>query len=407
MLHAKADCKIEYITGPHPIAVRSNHAPSGLNNKDALYLPALTGLRFLLGMWVILHHLTGKGMLLDQWNQTLPPAMQSIFRGGYLAVQTFFLLSGFVLAQSYATTRWNAHSLKRFAVARFARIYPAYLLSLVLISWFVFEFLLKPGRSAAQKAAVVGDYAFVLQGWTGSLNVGWNTPAWSLSCEFFFYLCFPLLFLWLGRGGLTRVSTALGVCFVVPILLAHAGVPGVWKPIHHLSDFAAGIAAARIYGALLGSGMATHATKRLGFWLSAGALAAGAGFIINPHVLDGTVMTLNTVLRPINVALLIGLAAGGGFVVRLLSTDVAGYLGKASYSMYILHIPLLWWFTRYTSFRFGATPPAWTGFLFMAAVIGVSIAAFECVEAPANRWIRDRNASRLRTPQPSVMRAAA
>jgi peptidoglycan/LPS O-acetylase OafA/YrhL len=391
------DCKIEYIN------------PS---NSNPQYLPALTGLRFLLGIWVILHHLTGKGMLLDQWNHTLPSGVQSILRGGYLAVQTFFLLSGFVLAQSYSNVRWTRHSLKRFAVARFARIYPAYLLSLVLISWFAFKFLLKPEGSMAQKAAVLGDYAFVLQGWTGSLNVGWNTPAWSLSCEFFFYLCFPLLFLWLGRGGLARILPALGACFVIPIFLAHAGVPGIWKPIHHLSDFAAGIAAARLYGILTGSGAVSGAIsgatmKRLGFWLSTGAMAAGAGFIVYPHVLDGTVMNLNTVLRPLNVALLIGLATGGGFVVQLLSTDLAGYLGKASYSMYILHIPLLWWFSAYTSFRFGTAPPAWTGFLFMALVIGVSIAALEWVEAPANRWIRDWSSSRLQSAQPSAMPAAA
>src|ERR1700722_17259980 len=193
-------------------------------------------------------------------------------------------------------------------MARFARIYPAYLLSLILISWFVVEFLLKPGRSVAQKAVVVGDYALVLQGWTGSLAVGWNTPAWSLSCEFFFYLCFPLLFLALRRASLLRIIATLGASFVVPILLAQGGVPGVWKPVHHLSDFVAGIAAARIYGALIRSGMATGAMRRFGFWLSAGALAAGAGFIIYPHILDGTVMNLNTALRPLNVGLLVGLA---------------------------------------------------------------------------------------------------
>jgi peptidoglycan/LPS O-acetylase OafA/YrhL len=356
---------------------------------------------------VILHHLTSKGMLLDQWNQSLPFAVQKIVRGGYLAVQTFFLLSGFVLAQSYAGTRWNRQSLRRFVVARFARIYPAYLLSLVMVSWFVFEFFLKPGRSAAQKAGVVGDYVFVLQGWTGSLNVGWNTPAWSLSCEFFFYLCFPLLFLWLGRTTLPRVSGALAACFVIPIALAHAGVPGIWKPIHHLSDFVAGIAASRIYVALAQSGMAVKATKRLGFWLSAAALAGGAAFIINPHVLDGTMMNLNTVLRPLNVALLIGLATGGGFFIRLLSTEAAGYMGKVSYSMYILHIPLLWWFSRYTLFRFGPTPPTWVGFVFVAAVIGFSIAAFEFVEAPANRWIRDWSAGRRKPVRTVVMAAAA
>ncbi len=361
----------------------------------------------MLGLWVILHHLTGNGMLLDAWTRTLPAALQSLMRGGYLAVQSFFLLSGFVLARSYATTRWNRHSLTKFAMARFARIYPAYLLSLVLIAWFAVEFLLYSGRSLNQKATVLTNYAFVLQGWTGSLNVGWNTPAWSLSCEFFFYLCFPLLFLWLGRGGLLRVLPTLAVCFVAPILLSRAGVPPVWKPIHHLSDFVAGIATARIYGAVAESRIRTKTAQHLGFWLSAAAFAAAAAFIIRPHVLDGTVMTLNTVLRPLNVLLLIGLATGGGFIIRLLSTDAAGYLGKVSYSMYILHIPLLWWFSRYTFFRWGTAPPAWTGFIFIAAVIGVSIVAFEYVETPANQWLRRWTADRLKPAQPQVLRAAA
>lgn len=343
-------------------------------------------------------------MLLDQWNRSLPASLQSLARGGYLAVQTFFLLSGFVLAQSYATTRWNRHTLRKFAIARFARIYPAYMLSLALIAWFVLEFLLTPGRSLADKAGVLGDYAFVLQGWTGSLGVGWNTPAWSLSCEFFFYACFPLLFLWLGRGGMPRVLSALAASFVVPILLAHAGVPQNWKPVHHLSDFVAGIAAARMYGALRRS---CKRTERLGLWLSAGALMAGAAFIMHPQVLKGTPMNLNTVLRPLNVALLIGLAAGGGFIARLLSGETIGYLGKASYSMYILHIPLLWWFSRYTFYRYGADAPGWTGVVFIAAVIGVSIAAYEYVEAPANRWIREWSASARKAERHSVMKAAA
>jgi peptidoglycan/LPS O-acetylase OafA/YrhL len=364
----------------------------------------LTGLRFALAIWVILHHLTGKGMLLDQWAHTLPYAAQSIIRGGYLAVQTFFLLSGFVLAQSYASTRWNRQSLTRFAVARFARIYPAYLLSLVLVSWFAVEFLLKPGRSGAAKALVLGNYALVLQGWTGSLAVGWNTPAWSLSCEFFFYLCFPLLFLWLRRGSLARLLPTLGLSFIVPILLAHAGVPDHWKPIHHLSDFLAGIAAAGIYNAIARSGAAP---KWLGFSIYLPALFAGAAFITYPQVLNGTVMTLNTVLRPLNVALLIGLSFGGGTIARALSSNAAGYLGKASYSMYILHIPLLWWFTRYTFFRWGATPPAWTGFLFIAVVIASSILAFEFVETRANEWIREWAATRTQTARTSVTRAAA
>ncbi len=380
------------MTGTAELRTRVPVEQTRASAPDRQYLPALTGLRFALALWVIMHHLTGNRMLLEQWALTLPVAAQSLLRGGYLAVQTFFLLSGFVLAQSYASTRWNQRTLLRFAIARFARIYPAYLLSLVLISWFALQFALKPGRSIGQKAAVLGDYALLLQGWTGSLAVGWNTPAWSLSCEFFFYLCFPLLFLWLRRGGLARTLTALAGSLVVPILLAHAGVPAEWKPVHHLSDFLAGIAAAGIYNAIVRSGFAP---KWLGVSMYLPALMAGAAFIIYPHVLDGTVMTLNTVLRPLNVALLVGLAFGGGYLGRALSSETAGYLGKASYSMYILHIPLLWWFSRYTTWRFGTTPPTWAGVLYIGLVIAASIMAFEFVETSSNRWIRDWAAARM------------
>lgn len=385
---------MEYIT--------STAKPAGAHPTQ--HLPALTGLRFVLALWVILHHLTGPNMLLAPWTGTLPLAAQNILHGGYLAVQTFFLLSGFVLAQSYRSTRWTRPNLLKFVVARFARIYPAYGLSLAMISWFALQFLLKPGKTIAQKTLVLGDYAFLLQGWTGSLGVGWNTPAWSLSCEFFFYLCFPLIFLWLRRGKLSATFTALAVSFAAPMLLVRAGVPSEFKPVHHLSDFIAGIAAAGIYRALVRTG----SPRRLpGLSLCLISLSIGAAFIARPQVLNGTAVTLNTVLRPLNAALLIGLACGGGFVARALSGRTIGYLGQASYSMYILHIPLLWWYSRYTFYRWGSATPAWTGFLFIAGVIAFSIAAFEMVETRANRWIRDWAAARIQPAQPSLMPVAA
>ncbi len=391
-----AECKINNITADSYPA-QATRAPA------ARYLPALTGLRFALALWVILHHLTGRNMLLAGWAATLPVGIQSLLHGGYLAVQTFFLLSGFVLAQSYVSTRWHRRNLMRFAIARVARTVPAYLLSLVIVSWFMLQFLVKPG-SLGRKVSVLADYAFVLQGWTGSMGIGWNTPAWSLSCEFFFYLCFPLLLVWLCRGGLARTSAVLAVSFVVPVLLAHAGLPAQWKPIHHLSDFVAGIAAAGVYRAIVRAGAAPGWLGAL-FYLP--ALLAGGAFIVYPRVLDGTLADLNTVLRPLNVALLIGLACGGGWLARLLAGKVVDYLGQASYSMYILHIPLLWWYSRYTTYRWGSTPPAWIGFLFIAAVIVVSIVAFEFVETRANRRIRAWAAARMESAEPVALRAAA
>jgi len=342
-------------------------------------------------------------MLLQHWNQSLPVPVQTLVRGGYLAVQTFFILSGFVLAQSYANARWNRETLKRFVVARFARIYPAYFVSLLLISWFALEFVLKAGHTAGEKARVLGDYAFVLQGWNAP-TVGWNTPAWSLSCEFFFYACFPLLLLCPGRSRMRYVWLAFAAAMIAPVALSHAGIPSFWKPIYHLADFVAGIACARFYRALAESSLPL---RRVGLWLASAALVVGAGFIIDPHLFDGTLVNLNTALRPTNMALLIGLAIGGGWLIEVLSHATAEYLGKVSYSMYILHIPLLWWYSSYTSFRWGSAPPAWVGFLFIALVIGASIAAYEFVEVPANRWIRDWSMARRQQAPERELKAAA
>ena len=156
----------------------------------AEYFPALTGLRFVLAVWVIVDHLAGKGMMLDTFSQSLPGAAARVMQSGYLAVQTFFILSGFVLAETYGATRWNRKKLTDYAVARFARVYPAYFFSLVVVSYFIVKYLLfAPG--GASKGGRLVDYVFLLQGWLPPLGVGWNTPAWSLSCEFFFYLLRP------------------------------------------------------------------------------------------------------------------------------------------------------------------------------------------------------------------------
>ena len=369
------------------------------------YLPALTGLRFVLALWVVLHHISGKGMMLENWTNSLPFAVQSLVRGGYLAVQTFFLLSGFVLARNYTDAKWSGKDLVKYGAARLARIYPVYLLSLCVVAPFILETMAKPEIDPGRKVALLTDYVFVLQGWNGGLGVGWNTPAWSLSCEFFFYLFFPLVFPLLRRAGRVTTALFLVMAFVTPVLLAHSDVPWFWKPIHHFSDFVAGIAAARLYDFL------APRMRDRGGWLYLPALTAGALLIIYPHVMDATYGDLNTGLRPLNVFALVGLALGGGFAARLLSTSAADYLGKISYSMYILHVPVLWWYGRWALHGsvFGmlhvSRPVA--AVLYVLLVFAVAGLSFEWVEMPANRWIRKYVATRLAFRQSLVAEPVA
>lgn len=329
------------------------------------HLPALTGLRFFLALWVMLHHLTGHGQMLEPAALAMPQPVFALIRGGYLAVTTFFVLSGFVLARSYAATEWNARGLLKYGIGRVARVYPVYLLSLLVVAPFI------AADRTPGKPPLLAAHALLVQGWMASLPVNWNTPAWSLSCEMFFYLVFPAAaVLILRRGWRTTLAIAAGTCLLTRVMLT-CGVPDAVKPLIHLSDFLMGVAAARIFECTQGR------TLR---YVGASALAASAALIAWPELLPPGV-DLNSALRPLNAALLIGLAFGGGMLARALSARAIVYLGKASYAMYILHVPMLWWFLRWHG-----TSPA----LYLALVIGVSAVVYGVFEEPANRWLRGR-----------------
>jgi len=338
--------------------------------KRAEHLPALTGLRFVLALWVIAHHLTGPGQMLEPAAAAAPSPLFALIRGGYLAVTTFFVLSGFVLARSYREMDWSRRNLLRYGAGRVARVYPVYLLSLLVVAPFI---LADP---APAKTPLLAAHGLLVQGWLGHIPVNWNTPAWSLSCEMFFYLSFPLAAVAVARAGWRQTIAVAAAATCLTRVLWACGVPDDIKPIIHLSDFLMGVAAARIYD-LLGE----RGWRRSGVWLYGPALVLSAALIARPDWLPPRV-DLNSALRPLNALLLIGLAIGGGTAARALSTRLAVYLGKASYAMYILHVPMLWWYLRWAREASAS--------VYISAVIAVSALVYRFVEEPANRWLRAR-----------------
>jgi peptidoglycan/LPS O-acetylase OafA/YrhL len=318
--------------------------------------------------------------MLESAAQSLPGPLYTLIRSGYLAVTTFFVLSGFVLARSYAKTTWNGGSLLRYAAGRVARVYPVYLLSLLVVAPFIFA------DTAPRKSAMIAAHGFLVQAWFGSVPVSWNTPAWSLSCEMFFYAAFPLALAVIARVNWRGALIAAGAACVLTRILWAAGVPDEIKPLIHLSDFLMGVAASRCYD-LLRDRIHWPGTR-----IYLPAATASVALIAWPRVLP-SLIDLNTALRPLNALLLIGLAIGGGAPARALSTRPAVYLGKSSYAMYILHVPLLWWYARWT----GSS----SGFVYIAAVIAISAGVYRFVEEPANRYLRRQLAPQ---PSPHLMR---
>jgi len=325
--------------------------------------------------------------MLEPLARTLPLPLQNILRGGFWAVGTFFVLSGFVLTHGYASARFDRQGLLRYGAARFFRIYPTYAVSLLIIAPLAWHDLYDPSsRINPQTWAVMAiNYLLLLQGWIGTPPVHWNTPAWSLSCEVFFYLLFPAVVILVRRG---RAWTwALGAAgLLVPILLRTAGVPDSYKPLIHLGDFLVGAACAGIFE-FLKSRFPGLEGRGCRLYLPAGLL--GLALIGWPRLI-ALFCPLNTALLLLNVLILLGLALGGGKPARLLSGKLALLLGHASYSLYILHVPLLWWYKRSALYRFQASWPLVAAVTFTLLAIVSSVLVFLLVEEPLNRWWRGR-----------------
>jgi peptidoglycan/LPS O-acetylase OafA/YrhL len=343
--------------------------PAIVHPARPAHLPALTGLRFFLALWVIVNHLVGTGHVYEPVALMLPGPLQAIMRTGYQAVPTFFVLSGFVLARTYASTEWNPRSVWRYLVGRLARVYPVYLLSLLIVLPFIVKAKDQP------KGWLVAMHLTLTQGWwVGHYTAGWNTPAWTLSCEMFFYLMFPLLIVPMkGWGWARTIGAALAASMLTPVLLA-LGISDQLKPIFHLPDFVMGIAAARAFALLTERREAPS-----GNWLYGLGLLGSAAMIGYARYLPESIH-LTTLLRPMNALLLLGLGLGGGWIARGLSARPIVYLGKSSYGMYILHIPILWWAVSW--------PGVVVRYFYLLVVVTASCIVYAVFEEPANRYLR-------------------
>src|SRR5579862_660023 len=148
-------------------------------------LKPLTSLRFVAAMWVVLFH---------YWPHLAVAGTPPLVAKGYLGVECFFVLSGFILCHVYLPS-FEAGRFKYgdFLWARIARIYPLHIATLVAMG-------LMAGVALAAGLPVDPDVLSLpalpanltlTQAWGLSPVAGWNHPSWSISAEWFAYLSFP------------------------------------------------------------------------------------------------------------------------------------------------------------------------------------------------------------------------
>jgi peptidoglycan/LPS O-acetylase OafA/YrhL len=192
---------------------RDGRATSSAANEQ---LPSLTSLRGVAAFWVVLYHYS-----IQCFPNLDASSYTHIIHKGYLAVDMFFMLSGFVMTHVYheAFSESATEHYRRFIVARIARIYPLHILVLLLfVATAAGPFLItRPPLEALKDVPLQGAESvnalfaniLMLQGLDAS-RLSWNYPAWSISVEFMAYLLFPFALPVIWRAP-ARVKVILGM----------------------------------------------------------------------------------------------------------------------------------------------------------------------------------------------------
>jgi peptidoglycan/LPS O-acetylase OafA/YrhL len=392
-------------------------APTGTSKA----LPALTGLRFFAAFFVVMGHAMTAFVTFSPEPHLFILTVSALISIG---MSLFFVLSGFVIHYNYSglLRTLNSRNLAKFYTARLARLYPLYFFVLVLVVGYGWD---------ARDLPAIPFYLGFAQTWTYLMLDGQGlishlrhaNVTWSISTEWFFYCCYPLIAWLVFSGKKRRIGAALllvaTLSYMALISVAylnrgpinqfaeahwgHRAIEGgndsffswlVWFSPGRLHEFLGGVIAAHLFmslqhrpvgererwlGALLlMAGIVALALYQAGYqnvrWSR--ALAAASPFIV--PIATGTVLFCCARYRSVMAA--------------ILSAPLLVVCGDASYAIYLFHVPMLQFggvgssslpLTRYfeifAAIRFLLT---------LTLLIVVSIGIYRALEFPARRWIR-------------------
>jgi peptidoglycan/LPS O-acetylase OafA/YrhL len=349
-------------------------------------LRPLTALRFMAALWVVFYTF---------WPNLDVGFLPNLAAKGYLGVELFFVLSGFILSHVYL----HAFAEKRFSYrgflwARIARVYPLHLFTLLGV--------MALGLGAVAVGMSIDDsvlswktlpaHLLMLHAWGLAGEAGWNHPSWSISAEWFAYLAFPLFALaaWPLRKR-PWVATAGAAVFLM----------GLYAAFERLAGFPLTEATFR-WGALrivpcFAYGCALYLVYRRAPLPRAGLLALSAAVVM---VGSASVLAWDAVTVLAAGLLILALASIPHERAGWLGSRPAVYLGEISYSVYMVCAPWQILAVNLAARATGADDKRLHVLVWLGIILGLIAAAaatYHLIERPARQALRGM-ADRRRTP---------
>jgi peptidoglycan/LPS O-acetylase OafA/YrhL len=417
--------------------------------KKPSAIPALTGVRFVAAFLVLTGHAAG----IMRFPGPPPFWHVCLSQLSGIGMPLFFVLSGFVIHYNYSQSV-HAQPLRgsyNFFVARFARLYPMYFVVLCVDLFFHGHFDNWHGWAMPYGLKIaLASYLPLVQSWhyqvLGENSLTFVFPpavqvAWSISTEWFFYLCYPFLCIALARLRSVRsIAAAIVAVIVVGYASIHlafitspdvetyavakygnigaAGSPGsfvFWlyylSPYPRLLEFVLGALTAAFYMAVREAPVSRPEATAGRLILAAAIIAIAIVYLalFTPvHWLadlavfqDAYILRMYFTFAPFMAAVLFCCARYPSWVASLLSRREIVLCGEASYSIYLVHMMVIEHMMTFE--KLANMPPsrlygAATVLTTMLIVISVSLVTYRVIEVPARRALRSALSIRQREP---------
>jgi len=319
------------------------------------YIPSLTPLRGIAALMVVIYHF--QVLVIP----VVDPKNSFLINKWYLMVDFFFLLSGFIITHVYQKkfeTGFQWKVFKKFMIARFARLYPLHLATLIIMillySGIQFAGLMNNLPLFMQRTLDINAILpniFLIQTIGLFPEPTWNTPSWSISVEWWTYILFPIFIFMLTKqkrlfkytASLLTLGVYLSIMYYFQPQQFNTRQGYMYLPAELLNtvDVMVGAGFLRcISGFLMGIlvyQLFEQQWMKPFFSRSAPLLALSATLFIGWHF---------NILPDIISIFLFGLsilfiAHNDGLAKKALSISGFQFLGEISYSIYMIHFPII------------------------------------------------------------------
>lgn len=307
-------------------ALDCNRLPSSSPPGPRERLLFIDGLRCIAVLWVVLYHFTHNSPFWQCFTTQLPPWLYDFAWNGYLGVEIFFVISGFVIALSMGKGRISPRFALGFAVRRYVRLFPPFMAAVFL--WMFTTFLgnvFVPDYHLPQPSLVQwASHILYLQNLFGFGDI--VAPTWTLCLEFQFYLFYAICVLLFHSGK--KIWRWLGItAFLVATAASLAMAICNWNPsgVLHPHNFFLSTWYFFVFGVLAAFAL-VHPDTRRGMMVLLLLAFAAWGFVQHKTLLVGLVAFASILL-----------AGNLGCMGSWLANPIVQYIGSRSYSIYLVH----------------------------------------------------------------------